>query len=73
MRIYTISQARQNISEVLNIAAAGEPIGIARRDGTSAVLISREDFSAWREARLDAEFAEIMKRHGRTIEMLTDK
>ena len=36
-------------------------------------VISREDFNAWQDAKLDAEFAEIMGRHGRTIKALADR
>jgi antitoxin Phd len=73
MRTYTTSQARQNIAEVMEAATAGEPVEITRRDGSAAVLISRDDFNAWQEAKLDAEFAEIMGRHGRTIKALADR
>lgn len=73
MRTYTTSQARQNIAEVMEVATAGEPVEITRRDGSSAVLISRDDFNMWQKAKLDAEFAEIMGRHGRTIKALADR
>ena len=73
MRTYTTSQARQNIAEVMEAATAGEPVEITRRDGSAAVRISRDDFNAWQEAKLDAEFAEIMGRHGRTIKALADR
>jgi len=73
MRTYTTSQARQNIAEVMEAATAGEPVEITRRDGSAAVLISRDDFNAWQEAKLDAEFAEIMGLHGRTIKALADR
>ncbi|MBG6242206.1 MAG: type II toxin-antitoxin system Phd/YefM family antitoxin [Candidatus Symbiopectobacterium sp. Dall1.0] len=73
MRTYTTSQARKNIAEVMEAATAGEPVEITRRDGSAAVLISRDDFNTWQEAKLDAEFAEIMGRHGRTIKALTDR
>lgn len=73
MRTYTISQARKNIAEVMETATTGEPVEITRRDGAAAVLISRDDFKAWQEAKLDAEFAEIMGQHGRTIKALADR
>lgn len=73
MRTYTTSQARQNIAEAMDAATAGEPVEITRRDGSSAVLISREDFNTWQEAKLDAEFAEIMGRHSHTIKALADR
>ncbi|TFT44924.1 type II toxin-antitoxin system Phd/YefM family antitoxin, partial [Proteus mirabilis] len=41
MRTYTSTQARANISEVLDIATHGEPVEITRRDGCSAVVISK--------------------------------
>lgn len=73
MRTYTTTQARLNIAEVMAKATAGEPVEITRRDGSSAVLISRNDFNAWQEAKLDAEFASIMGRHDRTIKALADR
>ncbi|ADI78281.1 MULTISPECIES: type II toxin-antitoxin system Phd/YefM family antitoxin [Pantoea] len=73
MRSYTTTEARQNIAEVMDTATAGEPVEITRRDGSSAVLISRDDFNAWQEAKLDAEFADIMGRHSRTVKALADR
>lgn len=73
MRSYTTTQARQNIAEVMDTATSGEPVEITRRDGSSAVLISRDDFNAWQEAKLDAEFAGIMGRHSRTVKALADR
>lgn len=70
---YTSSQARANISEVLDAAMSGEPVEISRRDGAAAVVISKADFEAYQTAKLDAEFDAIMQRHGRTIEALTDR
>ena len=73
MRTYTTTEARKNISKVMSAATSGEPVEITCRDGSAAVLISREDFKAWQEARLDAEFAQIMGHHERTIKALADR
>ncbi|CDL79423.1 MULTISPECIES: type II toxin-antitoxin system Phd/YefM family antitoxin [Xenorhabdus] len=73
MRTYTSTQARANIAEVLDTAAHGEPVEITRRDGSSAVVISKAEFDAWQNAKLDAEFDSIMQRHGHTIEALTNR
>ncbi|EGF6523993.1 type II toxin-antitoxin system Phd/YefM family antitoxin [Salmonella enterica] len=63
MRTYTSTQARSNISEVLDAATQGEPIEITRRDGSSAVVISKAEFEAYQNVKLDAEFDMIMRRH----------
>ena len=41
MHTYTSTQARANISEVLDTAIHGEPVEITRRDGSSAIVISK--------------------------------
>ena len=73
MQIYTISQARQHLAEVMEIAISGTPVEITHHDGSAAVLISREEFNTFQEAKLDSEFAEIMGRHDRTIKALTNR
>ncbi|OSM97761.1 MULTISPECIES: type II toxin-antitoxin system Phd/YefM family antitoxin [Lonsdalea] len=73
MRTYTSTQARANISEVLDAATHGEAVEITRRDGSSAVVISKTEFEAYQNAKLDAEFEEIMQRHGHTVEALTNR
>jgi antitoxin Phd len=73
MRTYTSTQARANISSVLDAAVNGEPVEITRRDGSAAVVISKAEFEAYQNAKLDAEFDLIMQRHGHTIEALTDR
>ncbi|CNK24004.1 Phage/plasmid maintenance toxin/antidote system protein (antidote) [Yersinia mollaretii] len=73
MRTYTSTQARANISEVLDAATHGEPIEITRRDGSAAVVISKAEFEAYQNAKLDAEFDLMMQRHGHTIAVLTDR
>ncbi|BBS49809.1 type II toxin-antitoxin system Phd/YefM family antitoxin [Klebsiella pneumoniae] len=73
MKSYTATEARQSISEVMDIASSGEPVEITRRDGTSNVLISREEFDAWQNQKLDAEFADIMQHYGKPIEALTNR
>ncbi|MFP1786705.1 type II toxin-antitoxin system Phd/YefM family antitoxin [Lonsdalea quercina] len=60
MRTYTSTLARANISEVLDAATHGESVEITRRDGCSAVVISKTEFEAYQNAKLDAEFEEIM-------------
>lgn len=73
MRTYTSTQARANISEVLDAATHGEPVEITRRDGSAAVVISKVEFEAYQSAKLDAEFDVIMQRHGHTVETLTNR
>lgn len=73
MHTYTSTQARANISEVLDIAIHGAPVEITRRDGSSAIVISKAEFEAYQNAKLDAEFDLIMQRHGRTIKALTSR
>ncbi|KLE43366.1 MULTISPECIES: type II toxin-antitoxin system Phd/YefM family antitoxin [Klebsiella] len=73
MRTYTSTQARTKISEVLDAATQGEPIEITRRDGSSAVVISKAEFETYQNAKLDAEFDMIMQRHGHTVEALTNR
>lgn len=73
MITYTSTQARANISAVLDAATSGEPVEIIRRDGSAAVVISKADFEAFQKARMDAEFDFIMQRHGRTVEALADQ
>jgi len=73
MIIYTSTQARANISAVLDAATSGEPVEIIRRDGSAAVVISKADFEAYQQARLDKEFDAIMQRHWHTIEALSDR
>lgn len=73
MQSYTTSQARANISTVLDSALNGEPVEITRRDGRSAIVVSKAEFEAYLNAKLDAEFDIIMQRHGHTIEALTDR
>ena len=50
-----------------------EPVEITRRDGCSAVVISKAEFEAYQNAKLDAEFDAIMQRHGHTVEALTNR
>ncbi|MCZ8637763.1 type II toxin-antitoxin system Phd/YefM family antitoxin [Escherichia albertii] len=67
MQTYTSTQARANIATVLDTALNGEPVEITRRDGSSAVLISKAAFEAYQNAKLDAEFDAIMQRHEHTM------
>jgi len=73
MRTYTSTQARANISGVLDTAVNGEPVEITRRDGSAAVVISKAEFEAYQNAKLDVEFDLIMQRHGHTVEALSDR
>lgn len=73
MITFTSTQARANIATVLDKATSGEPVQITRRDGTAAILISKSEYEAYHNAKLDAEFDEIMQRHGRTVKALTDR
>lgn len=64
MNSYTYSHARENLSAILEMATAGEPVEVTRRNGESAVVVSKAEFERYRKAALDAEFAEIMQTHG---------
>ncbi|MGK2888737.1 MAG: type II toxin-antitoxin system Phd/YefM family antitoxin [Candidatus Malihini olakiniferum] len=72
MRIYTSTQARANILEVLDTTIQDEPFKITRRDGSAAVVISKAEFESYQNAKLDAEFDVMMQRHGHTVEALTN-
>lgn len=73
MITYTSTEARANISTALEKATSGEPVEITRRNGESAVLISKAEFDAYQKAKMDAEFDKIMGRHGRTVKALSDR
>lgn len=73
MCTYTSTQTRTKISEVLDTATQREPIEIPRQDGSSAVVISKAEFEAYQNAKLDAEFDMIMQPHGHTVEALTNR
>lgn len=64
MHSYTYSNARENLAAILEMAAAGDPVEVTRRNGEAAVVISKAEFERYRKAALDAEFAEIMQTHG---------
>ncbi|CAI2040971.1 type II toxin-antitoxin system Phd/YefM family antitoxin [Serratia sp. T13T92] len=64
MNSYTYSNARENLAAILDMAATGEPVEVTRRNGESAVVVSKAEFERYRKAALDAEFAEIMQTHG---------
>ncbi|HGN9373318.1 TPA: type II toxin-antitoxin system Phd/YefM family antitoxin [Citrobacter pasteurii] len=73
MRTVNYSEARQNLAEVLETAVSGVPVTITRRGHKSAVIISAEEFERYQSARLDDEFADIMRVHGNEIRELADK
>ncbi|XEG85690.1 type II toxin-antitoxin system Phd/YefM family antitoxin [Edwardsiella tarda] len=50
-----------------------QPVEIQRRKGGAAVLIDKDAFERYRQADLDAEFAEIMQTHGTTYTELSKK
>lgn len=64
MNSYTYSNARENLAAILDMAATGVPVEVTRRNGESAVVVSKTEFERYRKAALDAEFAEIMQTHG---------
>jgi antitoxin Phd len=64
MNSYTYSAAREHLAEILESVTSGEPVEITRRNGASAIVVSKTEFEAYRKATLDAEFAEIMQTHG---------
>ncbi|MCC8373174.1 MULTISPECIES: type II toxin-antitoxin system Phd/YefM family antitoxin [Photorhabdus] len=53
MRTYTSTQARANISTVLDTTVNGEPVEITRRNGSAAVVISKVEYENYRNAKLD--------------------
>ncbi|WP_413732770.1 type II toxin-antitoxin system prevent-host-death family antitoxin [Sodalis sp. RH20] len=69
MQTYTSAK----ISTVLDTALKGEPVEITRRDGSAAILISKAEFDAYQNAKLDAEFDALMQRHAHTVQALTDR
>ncbi|MBG6249301.1 MULTISPECIES: type II toxin-antitoxin system Phd/YefM family antitoxin [Symbiopectobacterium] len=73
MRTYISTQARAKISEVLDAATHGEPVEITRRDGSAAVIISKAEFEAYQNAKLDAEFDMMMQRHAHAVEALINR
>ncbi|WP_118986028.1 type II toxin-antitoxin system Phd/YefM family antitoxin [Photorhabdus sp. CRCIA-P01] len=73
MRTYISTQARENISAVLDTAVNGESVEITRRNGSAAAVISKAEYEAYRNAKLDAEFDHIIQCHGHTVEALTDR
>lgn len=64
MNSYTYSHVRENLAAILEMATTGEPVEVTRRNGESAVVVSKAEFERYRKAALDAEFAEIMQTHG---------
>lgn len=64
MNSYTYSNARENLAAILDMVATGEPVEVTRRNGESAVVVSKTEFERYRKTALDAEFAEIMQTHG---------
>nr|WP_193016681.1 type II toxin-antitoxin system prevent-host-death family antitoxin [Proteus sp. FME41] len=66
MHTYASTQARAHISEVLDTAIHDEPVEITRRDGSSAIVISKAECEAYQNAKLDTEFDIIMQRHDHT-------
>lgn len=73
MNKFTYTSARENLSQVLDQAIAGEAVEITRRSGDSAVVISKASFEAYRKAVLDAEFAELMGEFDASNKALTDR
>lgn len=57
MRSYTTTQARQYLTEIMDIVMAGEPVIITPRGGSAAALISREEFDVWQEIKQGANFS----------------
>jgi antitoxin Phd len=73
MNKFTYTSARENLSQVLDQAIAGEAVEITRRSGDSAVVISKASFEVYRKAVLDAEFAELMGEFDASNKALTDR
>ncbi|EON2339031.1 type II toxin-antitoxin system Phd/YefM family antitoxin [Escherichia coli] len=70
----TYSHARDNLASLLEMAVDdSQPVEITRRRGDAAILVSKEVFERYRQAALDAEFAEIMQTHGEVYRKLADK
>lgn len=73
MQTYTSTQARANISVVLDTAVNGEPVEIDPSGRQRCVVISKAEFEVYQNAKLDAEFDAMMQRHGHTVAALTDR
>ncbi|EOU9528363.1 type II toxin-antitoxin system Phd/YefM family antitoxin [Cronobacter dublinensis] len=73
MRTMNYSEARQQLASALESATTGTPVTITRRGHKPAVIISAEEFERYQEAKLDAEFAEMMAVHGNEIRELADR
>ncbi|MGY0145901.1 type II toxin-antitoxin system Phd/YefM family antitoxin [Edwardsiella tarda] len=68
------SHARDNLASLLELVIdENQPVEIQRRKGGAAVLIDKDAFERYRQAALDAEFAEIMQTHGTTYTELSKK
>ncbi|MFV4847332.1 type II toxin-antitoxin system Phd/YefM family antitoxin [Edwardsiella tarda] len=68
------SHARDNLASLLErVIDENQPVEIQRRKGGAAVLIDKDAFERYRQAALDAEFAEIMQTHGTTYTELSKK
>ena len=73
MYTYTSTQIRTKISEALDTTPQREPIEIPHQYSSSAVVINKAQFEAYKNAKLDAEFDMIMQPHGHTVEALTNR
>lgn len=68
------SHTRDNLASLLErVIDENQPVEIQRRKGGAAVLIDKDAFERYRQAALDAEFAEIMQTHGTTYTELSKK
>ncbi|AUT30128.1 type II toxin-antitoxin system Phd/YefM family antitoxin [Escherichia marmotae] len=68
------SHARGNLASLLEMAVEqGVTVEITRRKGDPAILVSKEEFERYRNAALDAEFADIISTHGEVYKELADR
>ncbi|PKE31597.1 type II toxin-antitoxin system prevent-host-death family antitoxin [Rahnella sp. AA] len=73
MKEFNYTDARQNLADVIQMAAEGEPVTITRRGKAPAVIISAEEYAAFLKHKLDREFEEMMGVHGDAIRALADR
>ena len=73
MWVYSSTEARANISEVLDRAAEGEAVKITRRTGKDVMMICEAEYRAFQRFQLDKEFDQLINRHGQALKDLADR
>lgn len=73
MPTVTYSAARKNFSTLIDDAARGTPVEITRRNKEPVMIISKREFEAYRQYRLEIEFNELFAIFESTNKSLADK